>query len=440
MSFAIINIMQLYRRKLRAPKLIMQICMVTLVILGLYLTTIFIKEFFWGQGYFRGTHYDFLAFYSAAQLTLHGQIMHIYDASSLTSLQHIIVPHAVGAQGYMSFLNPPIIAVFLSPLALLSVNTARLVWLAINLTLVGCVAHWIVRSIKGTANKLILALLLVASFPVYQNFIEGQLSLIILAGSLLGLWFSEHRKPVLSGMSLSVLLIKPQLAIMVGIGLIMFKQWRALLAMTLTSLVLIILALPITGIKLYFTYAHFLLGVTSSHLNGAGAVTRSVWEGTLKFSVGVNGMYMSLFGQNSTTLVNAFSLVTCLALVVLYILAIRKVRPGFQSMPKRMMLAASVMLILLIDPHAYAQDVVLVYVLIPILLPMRPQTSTILVILFFVGLIVVDQHFPIHLVTLSLVTFTVVILLDVILGYQHRRSIFNRFFTINHLGKKHSIA
>src|ERR1017187_6555702 len=117
--------------------------------IGIYLVVIFAREFFWGSGSFHGTHNDFLAFYGAAHLTLHGQISQIYNPTVMTQFQRTIVHHSVGANGYMPFLNPPFIAVLLSPLALLSINDARVVWLILNLILISGIAYWLVKYLDG---------------------------------------------------------------------------------------------------------------------------------------------------------------------------------------------------------------------------------------------------------------------------------------------------
>src|SRR5437879_2383999 len=106
-----------------------------------YLAISFARELGSGPGQFHGTHYDFLAFYGAAHLSAHHQIAQIYDTDTLTQFQRTIIPHSVGAAGYMPFLNPPFVAVFLTPLALLSIGGARLLWLIVNLALITGIAY-----------------------------------------------------------------------------------------------------------------------------------------------------------------------------------------------------------------------------------------------------------------------------------------------------------
>jgi hypothetical protein len=257
----------------------------------------------------------------------------------------------------------------------------------------------------------VLAALLVCTFPVYQNLIEGQLSILILAGSLLALRFIENKKPVMGGVFLSTLLIKPQLAVFVGVGLLVFRQWQVIKGMAIATLTIIGLTLPFTGVKLYSSYVHYSLGVISGHFSGAGAVAPTVWQGTLKFSAGINGIYTSFLGQSNVRWVNVLTAVTIFGLLVLYGLAVRKVKPGLNNTQQRLMLAASVSIVMLIDPHAFAQDVVLLFILLPIILPIRPRPTTLLAFIAFIQLIIIDQHKPIHLVSLSLLALTLGILI-----------------------------
>jgi hypothetical protein len=335
----------------------------------------------------------------------------------------------------MPFLNPPFIAVLLSPLALLSVNDARVVWFILNLILVSGIAYWLVKCLEGKFSRILCATLLVCTLPVYQNLIEGQLSIIILAGCLLALWLTRHQKLILGGVALVTLLIKPQLAVFAAIGLIIFKQWRVLLGSVGVAIALIVFTLPMTRLKVYGTYIHYILGVTAGHFSGAGAVTASVWQGSLKGTIGINGMYTALLGQANVSGVNVLTGLTILGLLIVYVLAIRKVQPGFSSLPKRLMLVASMALAMLIDPHAFSQDLVLAYLFIPVLLPLRPRLMTILVYLVFIELIIIDQLVFLHLVTIALIVLTLSILIDVIKGHDSRSSIFHWLTTQTVLDK-----
>jgi hypothetical protein len=412
-------------RKWLNGRIFLVILITLLAGVGTYLVVTFIREFFGGSGSFHGSHYDFLAFYGAAHLTLHGQIAQIYNPTVMTQFQRTIVHHSVGANGYMPFLNPPFIAALLSPLALLSINDARVVWLILNLVLISGIAFWLVKSLYGKFSRILCATLLVCTFPVYQNLIEGQLSIIILAGCLLALWLARNQKLFLSGVALVTLLIKPQLAVLAAIGLMIFKQWRALLGSVGVTVALIAVTLPVTRLKVYGTYVHYILGVTGGHFNGAGAVASSVWQGSLKLTFGINGMYTALLGQANVSGVNILTGLTILGLLILYVLAVRKVQPGFNSLPKRLMLVASIALVMLIDPHAFSQDFVLAYLFLPVLLSLRPRLMTILVYLVFIELIIIDQLVFLHLVTIVLIGLTVCILIDVIKGHDSRSSIFH---------------
>jgi len=128
---------------------------------------------------FYGTHYDFIAFYSAATTIQEHVPKNMYDAAYMTNFQRGIIPHSIGATGYMPFLNPPIVAVMLAPLALMSINTARLVWLAITIVL-SVYALYKLASAMPKKYRWLSAALLFSTFPIYQTLIDGQVTIQVI--------------------------------------------------------------------------------------------------------------------------------------------------------------------------------------------------------------------------------------------------------------------
>jgi alpha-1,2-mannosyltransferase len=90
---------------------------------------------------------------------------------------------------------------------------------------------------------------LIAAFPpVLANAIIGQAGLLtaaIFAAALL----SIERRPLLAGLLLGCLIIKPQLGIMIPIALLAGRQWRTLAGACLSSAGLLLLSLLLFGIQ-----------------------------------------------------------------------------------------------------------------------------------------------------------------------------------------------
>src|SRR5438309_1932858 len=153
-------------------------------------------------------HHDFFAFYSAGRLIREGQPQSLYDASTLTALERHIWPHPTGYAGYMPFLNPPSAAVILSPLALLPFATARLLWLAISIALaIACAV--VLTSGRDLRTRGLAVVAVLATFPAYQTFTEGQWSFVILLGALGALVMARRHLDWLAGALLLSLWLKP---------------------------------------------------------------------------------------------------------------------------------------------------------------------------------------------------------------------------------------
>jgi hypothetical protein len=339
-----------------------------------------------------GSHRDFLAFYSVAHLVLHGGTTQIYSSTTLLQLQHAIVHGYTGIAGYMPFLNPPFAAVLLAPLALVAEPTSRAIWLALNLTLAVGLSYYLVSQLQlqESWQKLLAVLLLLCTFPMYENLVEGQLSLIILAGGCLALAHANRQRPWFSGAWLGVLWLKPQLAILAILALLLARQWRVVGGMVAAGLAVALLALPITGVAIYGSYIRYLIHVLGAHFNGGGAINAGVWEGNIGGMIGVNGFLASAVGQNSINLVNALTATFDAILVIGYL------GVAYRATSRNAIIAAGILVGLLIDPHLYRQDIVLLYLLIP-LLARRLERPLLVIALSaaLLNLLILDV-FPLH--------------------------------------------
>lgn len=361
-------------------------------------------------------HHDFLAFYSAAHYVLLGRVGDIYNSTALASFQHTLVPHSVGSAGYMPFLNPPFAAVIQAPLALLPEPAARLVWFGVNALLAVSIAVGITSSIPGK-QRVIASVMILGTFPFYQTLIQGQWSLILLLGCLAALHFARRKLYVGSGVCLSVLWLKPHLAIIVLAGLLLFRCWRITLGMVATVGLVALLTLPITGVHAYVAYVAFLLNVFRDHFNGAGALQPAVWQGNLSLAQGLNGLFAGLFSQSSVAVVNVLSFLSIGATLVIFGAAASKVRPAVGHFINELMLVAFIALVLLIDPHLFVQDIALLFLVIPILSPyVRSPFAMLLGLSLMTDAPLLDQVLPLHLFPVCLWLLAMLICLAVIRG------------------------
>jgi hypothetical protein len=395
----------------RRSPLLLYILGLVVVAVGIYLLVLLGKELATPNYGFHGTHYDFLAFYSVAQAVLHHHARDIYNASYLTNLQRQVIPHPVGASGYMPFLNPPFVSVLLAPLALLNINSARVVWLVLSVLLAGWMLYQLTGSLTPKKRWLTVGLLLL-TFPIYQTFIEGQLSLLVLLGGCLAYIFFKRGNKLLSGASLVFLWVLPQFGVCVLIGLVVQKQWQMLKGWVLASLAAVLVTLPVTGWLIYFRYVHVLAAATGNHFTDMSTSAQLTWRGTINLSMGINGFYSALLGPGRVTLANLLFVVTGVSLVTLFVKAVLTVGPKPSKQQGALLFSAALLLTMLVDPHLFAQDMVVIFLLLPALYVLFKQNklSATVLLAAMCDLALLDQYSRLHFFVIAAVIATLMAL------------------------------
>lgn len=169
---------------------------------------------------------DFVTFYAAARLALAGHGVDAWNLDALLAMQHQVFP-AYAGKGFAWF-YPPTFLLVVTPLALLPHLAALAVFVGTTAT------GWVLalrRAIRrpGAGS-------LVAAFPgLWVCAAQGQNGLLTAAlagGSLLTL----RRRPVLSGVLLGLLFVKPHLAALFAVALLAVRAWRTMLVAAGTAL------------------------------------------------------------------------------------------------------------------------------------------------------------------------------------------------------------
>src|SRR5262249_40739118 len=170
---------------------------------------------------------DFIAFWAASDLALHGQASLAYDFARI----HGVEASAVGTDvGMTAWSYPPPALLLVYPLALLSYPAALALWLLLPLAglallLSRLAPHpltpWLTPLFTGVSQ----------SMGIGQN---GVLSALVLRAGLVAL----DRRPVLAGCCFGLLACKPQLALLIGPALLVGGYYRALAAMAAAVLTL----------------------------------------------------------------------------------------------------------------------------------------------------------------------------------------------------------
>lgn len=161
--------------------------------------------------------FDFLTFYTASDLALHGKAALAYDPAQIRSAEAAILPKF---SGLFLWHYPPTFQVLVLPLALLPYSAAYLAWLGGLLALYAGMIR--AQSDHPLAVKLALAFpaVLVCGLPAQNGFLSA--ALIGFSLALL------DRRPFVAGMIGGLMIYKPHLAVLFPVLLIAGGYWRAL--------------------------------------------------------------------------------------------------------------------------------------------------------------------------------------------------------------------
>jgi hypothetical protein len=179
---------------------------------------------------------DFVAFFSAASLTLNGEAVSVYDHAAIHAAQQ----QAIGAPvKFFPWFYPPTMQMFVAPLALMPYLAAFALWILAPLAALLLVVRRYAGGVWASAAILI--------FPgTAQSVLAGQngvLSALIIAGGLLNL----ERRPLLAGAILGLLSYKPHVAAAVYAALFIGRYWSALGAAIAVALALAAASLIVLG-------------------------------------------------------------------------------------------------------------------------------------------------------------------------------------------------
>jgi hypothetical protein len=222
-----------------------------------------------------GSHFgDFICFWNAAHRVRHGDISAIYDPDTW---HRILSTNTTGVISW--FVYPPFMLFGLWPLGDATYNEALLAWslvpLAFYFALIVLLAK---RSGLGAGanpaceNKWsrtqAYAVLIAFSLPFLSaNLFSGQTGTLI-AGFFLGAAYFWPTRPILAGICIGLLAIKPQMGLLMPFALIASGQWRIVAAAATTVLSLIVLSTIWLGAAIWTDYLR--MSQLYAHLVGRG--------------------------------------------------------------------------------------------------------------------------------------------------------------------------
>lgn len=178
---------------------------------------------------------DFRVFWAAARLAYLGLPLDAFDQSQLEAV------HGVTGDYWMPWLYPPGALILIAPLGALDFAAAWMVFTAISVVAMVLA----VKPFGGGLPSIWLGFALApAMFPALAT---GQTSVLWGAGLLAALAALRADKPVLAGVIIGLLTLKPQLGLLIAVALLASGAWRAILWSALTAIAVSALATLIVG-------------------------------------------------------------------------------------------------------------------------------------------------------------------------------------------------
>ena len=292
---------------------------------------------------------DFLHEWLGGYVTRAGDYSRFYDVEYVQAIQHD--PQIVGFKWdedkYLPLVYPPFYYLIVSPLSQLPLYTGTWIWAFLMVGfLVGTAVlleRFAIRQFGKSTVWLFPSMLLF--LPVIENFTtsqKGTLCLFILTATFL---LVNSDKSFLAGAVFGLLAFKPQLTLVIGLAMLLKKDWRFVLGGATTGLVLAGLSL-VLGWEVCLQYARFSSGATT-YIQTAGY--------DLHKSHCLDGFFTLLAGPASFGLARFATLVSVLfTLVLLGFLLRGRLRPGTSIFAFQF--SGLVLATVLLSPHLFTYD------------------------------------------------------------------------------------
>ena len=168
---------------------------------------------------------DFITCWAASHLALEGHAEDAYNIPLLLKALQIAVP---GSQSVYIWVYPPSFYLVVLPLALLPYMASFLTFI---LSTLGAYLLVFRRIVRGSTAMWCLA----AFSGLWMNLFNGQNAFLTAALAGVALLCLE-RKPVLGGLFIGLLAIKPHLALLFPVALIAIGAWRTLITAAVTAI------------------------------------------------------------------------------------------------------------------------------------------------------------------------------------------------------------
>jgi glycosyl transferase family 87 len=208
---------------------------------------------------------DFASFWSAGYIANHQGYASVYDLSLMSETQRALLPAAAASLPEFHSIPTPYLPVFILPFQLLALTppiAAAWFWLVLNLLGTLAYFHLYVRRLNtGPAPRHLLLMLLVST-PVFLNLFTGQVNLILAVCVGEYLLNARAGRPLVSGLWLGGLLLKPQCLILIVPFLLLQRSVKTILGLAASGAALVGISWILGGLGAFGRLVQLWLGYT----------------------------------------------------------------------------------------------------------------------------------------------------------------------------------
>ncbi len=185
---------------------------------------------------------DFRLAYAAALVGLREGYGRLYDLSAQRDVILALGP----AFNPQPFISPPPLAWLVTPLTAMPFTAALVIWSV--LLIAALVWTWYLLAPGEGLAKAAHLLLWVGLFPVAFGVMVGQPGALVAAAVATAWWLIRVGRPVLAGLALSLLVLKPQLALLVPVALLAAGYRKTFVSWLVASVLIGLLAVALLGV------------------------------------------------------------------------------------------------------------------------------------------------------------------------------------------------
>ncbi len=197
---------------------------------------------------------DFVHFYAAASIVLHGDGPNLYDRAT----QDAAFQSVLGYRTNQYFLHPPFQAGAIAPFALLSFEHAYIVWTLINVAVIGLLPLILMECVPLLRRRPSVGLLAFGFPATLVSFALGQDATLLLVVLSLAYWRMREHNDTEAGLVLSLLAIKFQYLVIVGALLLFQRKFRLMFACAAGCLCLGLASVAVVGPHAIISYFRFI--------------------------------------------------------------------------------------------------------------------------------------------------------------------------------------